>query len=314
MTEIIIRNAIPTRAGNISLVWDAARNDNSNAVVINGNNYYSWSDYNYSGNQQLVGQTVVAENYASNIFNRPYISFNYNELYVTPVGNVFYYGPATQRFQNVFIICQVANNGQFGHILSFGNSIKNGSTFENTQPMYWSGVSLSLFHDITGNHTYIFCRVGLNYKRIKTNNFNFDTLYCFSIENVDTFGQDVVFKWDNHILCTIPNITNGVDGYTTANCNMVSNTARYVQIGAGKIADFNLPFNGVLQTEQNGVLRCFAIGVGKITDDLMTMIYSRYNYEHLPLNITQTDTYVIDGTLGTIFGTTTNFSGNMQIL
>jgi hypothetical protein len=54
--------------------------------------------------------------------------------------------------------------------------------------------------------------------------------------------------------------------------------------------------------------------MGKITDDLMTMIYSRYNYEHLPLNITQTDTYVIDGTLGTIFGTTTNFSGNMQIL
>ena len=61
-------------------------------------------------------------------------------------------------------------------------------------------------------------------------------------------------------------------------------------------------------------MQCYAIGVGKTTDDLMEMIYSRYNYAHTPLNINQTHTYTIDGTLGTVFGTTTNFSGNMQIL
>jgi hypothetical protein len=95
---------------------------------------------------------------------------------------------------------------------------------------------------------------------------------------------------------------------------MVSNSARYVQFGAGEIAGFNLPFNSVLQTEQNGVSQCYAIGVGQLTDNLMEMIFIRYNYAHVPLNINQTHTYTIDGTLGTIFGTTTNFSGNMQIL
>jgi hypothetical protein len=311
MTEIIIRNAIPTRAGNISTVWDAARNDDSSPVVINGINYYVWSDYNYSGNVELAGETIQIESTVMP-FDRPYATLDISDAF--PNGQLFYYGPAVQRFQDVFIICKIRNNGRFGHVLSFGGNYTTGIANPSAYSMLWSGISLAIFHDATGNHTYFFCRVGLNYKRVKTNNFNFNTLYCFSIENADTTGQDVVFKWGNHTLCTIPNITNGVDGYTTTNCNMVSNTARYIQIGAGQIADFNLPFNGVLQTEQNAVSQCYAIGMGKITDDLMTMIYSRYNYEHVPLNISQTDTYVIDGTLGTIFGTTTNFSGNMQIL
>lgn len=311
MTEIIIRNAIPTRAGNISTVWDAAKNDNSNAIVIGDYNYYVWSDYNYSGNVNLVGKTIQIES-VNMPFERPYATLDFSDVVIN--GNLFYYGTNAQRFQDVFIICKVRNNGNFGHIFSLGGNYTNGIANPSTYLMLWSGISLSVFHDTSGNHTYIFCRVGINYTRIKTNNFNFNTLHCFSVENADTTGQSVTFKWNNHILCTISNITNGVNGYTTTNCIMVDNSARYIQIGVGQIADFNLPFDGVLQTEQNGVSQCYAIGMGKVTDSLMDMIYVRYNYEHVPLNIGQTNTYVINATIGTIFGTTTNFSGNMQIL
>lgn len=311
MTEIILRNAVPTRAGNIAIVWDAARNDNSSAIVIDDTNYYVWSDYNDTGNLNLVGETIQLEQDIMP-FNRPYAYLDISESFT--YGNLFYYGSAVQQFQNIFIVCKVRNNGQFGHILSYGSNYSDGGTFPNSNSMFWSGVSLSIFHDSSGNHTYIYCRVGRNYKTVRTNNFDYTTLHTFSVANADTSGQSVIFKWNNHTLCTISNITNGTDGYTTYNCNMVSNSARYVQFGAGEIAGFNLPFNSVLQTEQNGISQCYAIGVGQLTDDLMEMIYNRYNYTHVSLNINQTNTYTIDGTLGTIFGTTTDFSGNMQIL
>lgn len=308
MTEIIIRNGVPTRAGNISIVWDSVRNSNNSATVLDGENYYTWNSYD--GNHILLGATTQIKNIFMP-FKRPYVYLDISESFT--YGNVFYYGATITRFQNAFIICKVRNNGKFNHILSFGWNYNNGGSLAD-KSMSWSGVSLSIFHDSSGNHSYIYCRVGRNYKTVRTNNFDYTTLHTFSIENVDTAGQDVSFKWNNHELCTIANIVEGVDGYTAYNTYVQSGLTRYPQIGAGEIAGFNLPFNSVLQTEQNGIEQLYAIGVGQITDNLMNMIYDRYSYSHVPLNINQTNTYTIDATLGTVFGTTTNFSGNMQIL
>jgi hypothetical protein len=313
MTEIIIRNGVLTRAGDIDIVWDAARNFNNFATYINNANYYAWSAYNNNG--LLLGKTTQLVDVIMP-FKRPYAYLDFDESMTD--GNVFYYSnidSGIQAFNNAFIICKVRNNGKFNHILSFGWSYNTNSSILASKTMFWSGVSLSIFHDSSGNHTYIYCRSGRNYKTVRTNNFDYTTLHTFSIENVDTIGQDVSFKWNNHLLCTIANIQNGVDGYNSNNTYIgLSGLASYPQIGAGEIAGFNLPFNSVLQVEQNGVEQLYAIGIGQITDNLMEMIYMRYNYSHVPLNINQTHTYTINGTMGTIFGTTTNFSGNMQIL
>lgn len=307
MTEIIIRNAVPTRAGLIPYIWDAARNDNSSPIVINGTNYYVWSDYNDTTVNNLVGETIQLEQDVMP-FNRPYAYLDISELFT--YGNLFYYGPYYGQVNDIFIVCKVRNNGKFNHILSYGSNY--GGTLTPTNPMFWSGVSLSIFHDSSGNHTYIYCRVGRNYKTVRTNNFDFTTLHTFSIES--NFSASVTFKWNNHTLCTMDQIINGTDGYTTYNCNMVDNYARYIQFGVGYIANFNLPFNSILQPEQNGVSQCYVIGYGKVTNDLMNMIYYRYNYNHVPLNINQIQSYTINDTLATVFGTTTNFSGNMKIL
>lgn len=309
MTEIIIRNAVLTKAGNISPVWDASRNNDSPNIIVNSVSHKVWCDYNYTGNLDLLTPNLEIE--ITNMpFKRPYVFFD-TSTSVTD-GNIFYYGSAVQQFQNLFIVCKIRNNNKFSHILTYGANYTNDTSSSNK--MFWSGISLSIYHNSGDNHTFLYCRVGTTYKTVRITNFDFDTLHTFAIENADTAGQDVRFMFNDHELCTIPNITDGVGGYTTYNCNMVSNSARYIQFGVGQIADLNLPFNSVLQTEQNAVSQCYAIGVGQLTDNLMAMIFDRYNYSHVNLIITQVQSYTIDGTLGTIFGTTTDFSGNMQIL
>lgn len=310
MTEIIIRNAVPTRAGNIEIVWDAARNDDADAVLINGEYYFVWHDYNYNSNYTLVGKTAFIDT-TTTYYKRPSVYFNYQELYVTPQGSMSYYNSTYQNFSDVFIICQVNDNNSFGHILSFGGGYFNPV---NTQIMSWAGVTLSIFHPVGDVHTFFYCRVGRNYTTVRVSNFDFNGLHTFSVENVGPYNQNVTFKWNNHVLCNVANIVKNTNGYTANNCVFWGNNAVYPQIGLGNITGFNLPYNSVLQTEQNGVRQCYAVGVGKITDNLMDMIYSRYNYTHVPLNINQTQTYTIDATFGTVFGTTTNFSGNMYIL
>lgn len=306
MTEIVIRNAVYTNAGNVDMVWDSARNVASSATFL-GVNYYAWSQFNAyaSITTLLLGESTQI----NSDVKYPYATFDISDNFA--YGNMFYYGSTYVLFKNLFIICRLRNNGKFGHIISYGT---NHGGFPNSNPMNWTGVSLSIFHDTSGNHTYLYCRVGRNYKTVRTNNFNFNTIHTFSIENVNTVGQDVVFKWNNHTLCTISNIVFGQQGYEAYNCFMDNGNAIYFQIGAGQIAGFNLPFNSVLQQQQNAVAQCYTIGVGQITDSLMEMIFYRYAYSHVPLNINQVQTYTIGEDLGTVFGTTTNFSGNMQIL
>jgi hypothetical protein len=312
MTEIILRNAIPKSAGNIALVWDSIKHNNATPITIDGENQFLWSDYNLNTDLYLAGDLISFTNY-SNTVGRPYVVYNLFDP--TFSGGIYYYGNTVQQFQDVFIICRVRNDEHFAHVISLGanqfmTDIKDQYS---TTKMTWSGIELSVIHDAGTNHTCITCRVGRNYVECRTNSFDFNAIHCFSIENADTVNN-VVFKWNNTELCTIANITNGVGGYTNYNCNMISNRARYIQLGSGNIAGFNIPHHSVLHDEQNGVRECYAIGVGKITSDLMHMFYLRYSVPQDAVNLNTTTSGTIDGTLGTIFGTTTTFSGTIQIL
>ena len=289
MTEIILRNAIPKSAGNIALVWDSVKTNYPTPISVNSEIQFLWSDYNLHTNLYLAGDELYFLDFPITI-GRPYVTY---ELIDSTFfnGGIYYYGDTVQQFQDVFIICRVRNDEHFAHVISLGANqfITDIKDQYSTTKMTWSGIQLSVIHDAGTNHTCITCRVGRNYVECRTNSFDFDAVHCFSIENADT-TSDVVFKWNNTELCTIANITNGVDGYTNYNCNMISNRARYIQLGSGNIAGFNVPHHSVLHDEQNGVRECYAIGVGKITSG------------------------TIDDTLGTIFGTTTTFSGTIQIL